>query len=141
MNGAREEAAGSLWLSVARLARRLRQESMGDLTPSQRSVLATLDRRGPLRMGELASIEGVSRPSITGIIGRLEGSGLVTREPSPEDARSTIVRLTAPAREILDTTSRRRSAFLAKRMTHLSDEEVGTLAKVAVLLDKIAAGE
>lgn len=114
---------------------------MGDLTPSQRSVLATLDRQGPLRMGELASIERVSRPSITGIIGRLEGRGLVTREASPEDARSTVVQLTAPAREILTTTHQRRSAFLANRLTLLSDDEVGTLTKAALLLDRIAAGE
>jgi DNA-binding MarR family transcriptional regulator len=92
-------------------------------------------------MGELASIERVSRPSITGIVGRLEGRGLVTRERSPEDARSTVVRLTAPAREILTTTNQRRSAFLANRLTLLSDEEIGTLTKAAVLFDRIAAGE
>lgn len=137
----REETATSLSMSIARVARRLRQEAVGDLTPSQRSVLATLDRRGPLRMGELASIEKVTPPSISGIVGRLEGRGLVTREPSPEDARSTIVRPTASARGILTAARRKRSAFLATRLARLSDEEVGTLAEAAVLLDRIAADE
>ena len=135
----REEIATALRLSIGRLARRLRQESLGDLTPSQRSVLATLDRHGPLRMGELAAIEKVTAPSITGIVGRLEERGLVGREPDRDDGRSTVVRPTQAAREILIAAHRKHTAFLTTRLASLQDSEVATLAEAILLLDQIAA--
>jgi len=76
--------ADRLRLAIGRLARRLRQHSVGGLTPSQRSVLATLDRHGPMTMSRLAEIETISAPSVTGIISRLAEKELVERRPNPK---------------------------------------------------------
>jgi DNA-binding MarR family transcriptional regulator len=136
-----QDLAASLRLSVGRLARRLRQESFGDLTPSQRSALATLEREGPLRMSDLAAIERITPPSMTGIVGRLEERGLVARIPNPVDARSTMVDLTAASGELLAEMRMRRTAFLASRLAGMSEAEVASLAHAVALLDRIAADE
>jgi len=131
------ELADSLRLVVGRLARRLRQQSLGGLTLSQRSVLVTLETSGPLRMGELARLENVSPPSITGIVGRLEMRGLVTRVPDPEDARSTMVVIAPEAVEGLVESRRLRSAYLAERIGRLSDQDRETLAAGVEILNRI----
>ena len=133
----RQATAVALRLSVGRLARRLRQESLGELTPSQRSALASLDREGPLRMSDLANIERVSPPSLTGIVSRLEQRGLVVREVNPDDARSTVVSITTDARQLLAAIRAKRTAFLAERLANLSEEEVSTLNQAVALLERI----
>jgi DNA-binding MarR family transcriptional regulator len=132
-----QDIASSLRLTVGRLSRRLRQESLGDLTPSQRSVLFTLDREGPLRMGQLADLERITPPSLTGIVSRLEQRGLVAREPNPEDARSTVVCATDAAHDLLVATRRLRTAFLATRLARMTTAEVETLSRAVDLLDRI----
>jgi DNA-binding MarR family transcriptional regulator len=133
----RQQTAVALRLSVGRLARRLRQESLGDLTPSQRSALATLDREGPLRMTDLAAIERVSPPSMTGIVGRLEERRLVTRHANPHDARSTVVSITQRALDLLAAIRAKRTAFLTTRLSTLADDEILTLTQAIDLLKRI----
>lgn len=134
------ELADAIRLVTGRISRRLRQQSLGDLTLSQRSVLVTLERHGVMRMGELARIENVSPPSITGIVGRLEAKGLVNRVADPQDARSTRVEITSDAVDRLETTRRERSAFLADRIRRLSESELASLAAGIEILDRIVDG-
>ena len=56
------------------LVRQLRHHNV-DLSPSQASALATISRRGPLTVGELAKAEHVSSPMITKIAKGLEEDG------------------------------------------------------------------
>lgn len=133
--------AERLRVAVGRLARKLRQHSLGGLTPSQSSLLATLDRRGPMSMSRLASLEAISRPSTTGIVARLIDTGLITKSDDPEDGRSAIVAITAAGSELLEQRRRERTAFLARRIDLLSDEEQLVLAKAAELIERITAEE
>ncbi|MDO5494727.1 MAG: MarR family transcriptional regulator [bacterium] len=50
--------------------------------------------RQQLRMSDLAAQTGTSTSGITSVVDRLLAAGLVTREASPEDRRSLLVRLT-----------------------------------------------
>lgn len=133
-----EALADALRLVIGRIARRLRQQSLGDMTPSQRSVLASLDRHGSLRIGELARIENISAPSLSGIVGRLESRGFVTRTGDPEDARSTLVEVTPIAVEALAEARVERNAFLRRRLSTVSEEEREVLARAVSLLEAIA---
>lgn len=123
MSSETEELAASLRLSVGRLARRLRQQSLHGLTPSQLSILSTLEREGPLRMGELARIENIAPPTITGIVARLEDKGTVQRTSDPEDARSTTVAVSDAGLEAIEAIRRERTAFLVERIERLGPEE------------------
>ena len=49
-----EEVAGRLRIAVNRLQRRLRQESLGGLSPAQASALGSVNRHGSPTLGELA---------------------------------------------------------------------------------------
>ena len=64
---------------IARLARRMRQEAGGDLTPTQPAALATIGVHGPLTPSELAGREKIQRPTATRVLALLEERGLVTR--------------------------------------------------------------
>ena len=74
-----------------RLARRLRQERSGEFTLTQMSALATIDRKGPMTLGQLADHERVQPPSMTRVVSHLVAAGLLSRTPSPEDRRQALV--------------------------------------------------
>ena len=54
-----------LRFAVMRLARRLRQQTEGEITASQLSALSSVDRLGPLSLGALAAVERVRPPTLT----------------------------------------------------------------------------
>lgn len=122
-------------MSVGRLARRLRQQSLGGLTPSQSSVLATLDRHGPMSMSRLAEHEAITKPSATGIVGRLIESGLVDRKTDPADGRSSIVEITTEGIEAIEARRRERTAYLAGHFDALDTEDREVLERAVVLLE------
>ena len=58
--------------AIARVARRMRQEAGGELSPTQSAALTTIDCHGPLTPSELASRERIQRPTATRVLARLE---------------------------------------------------------------------
>lgn len=134
-----EELAASLRLAVGRLARRLRQQSLHGLTPSQLSILATLDREGPVRMGELARIENIAKPTITGIVDRLEDKQMLYRAPDPDDARSTVVAISDVGLKAIEAIRRERTAFLVARIEELQPQERDILRSATGVLSKMVA--
>ncbi len=58
------------------------------------SSLDRLIRQGPQRVTDLVAAERISQPGMTGLIGRMEEAGLVTRGPDPRDGRATLVTAT-----------------------------------------------
>ena len=66
----------------------------------QEMVLVELWETDGLRGGELADRLGVEPPTVTKMLRRLEGCGLVERRPDPSDARSFRVFLSARGRDL-----------------------------------------
>ncbi|SNY63700.1 MarR family winged helix-turn-helix transcriptional regulator [Paractinoplanes atraurantiacus] len=66
----------------------------GDLSLIQFELLARLADAGRLSMTELADGVVYSRSGLTYQAGLLEKAGLITREPSPDDERATLVTIT-----------------------------------------------
>jgi DNA-binding MarR family transcriptional regulator len=129
---------GRLRLAVARLARQLRQSSGEDLTPTQLSLLASLDNAGPVTLGELAELERVAPPSITRAVGKLVERELVEREPDAADRRVVRVALTARGLDLLERNRCRRNVWLAKRLTQLDDDQLARLAAATDVLERLA---
>ena len=59
--------------------------------------------RQPQTVGELGRYVRVGKSTMTGVLARLVSSGLVTREPNPDDRRASLIAPTARGREIADT--------------------------------------
>src|ERR1700712_2297939 len=94
------DVASSVRLSVTRLARILRQQDGGGLTPSTTSALAMLNRYGPMTLGELANREHVAAPTVTRIVEKLQAAGLATRRVSEHDGRVFFVETTEEGRAL-----------------------------------------
>ena len=128
-------------MAVMRLARRLRQESVGDITQSQLSALAVVDREGPLSLGDLAEIERVAPPSMTRIAARLEEQGWVVRTVDATDRRVARLRISDSGRALLKETRSRRDAYLATRLRGLPVDDLEVLGRALPLLERLAGSE
>ena len=80
---------------ISHLWWRMRSERKTNLSAPMIGVLNRLLREGPLPMSLIAETLGLSRPSATTIVDRMEVMGLVRRERGNDDGRQVIVRLTA----------------------------------------------
>ena len=131
--------AAHLRVVVARTARRLRQEAGTDLSPSQTSALAAVERHGPLTPSELAACERIQRPTATRVLARLEEAGLIERAGDPTDRRSSLVSITQDGRELLAHLRTRKDAFLARRLDALDPGELEVLERAADILERVLA--
>ena len=64
-----------------------------ELSRTEVGVLSTLSE-GPRRITELAQTEALAQPTVTQLVDKLEGRGLVSRARSDEDGRVVIVEIT-----------------------------------------------
>ncbi len=129
--------AERLRLVTTRLARLLRQQAGGDLTPTMMSTLSAVHREGPLTLGELAGHEQVAPPTITKTVGRLDQLGLVERSVDPDDRRICRVELSQEGRRFVERTRNRRRAWLSTRLAGLDADEVATLAAALPVLERL----
>ena|SRR5688572_2625793 len=136
------ELAARLRMAMARLVRRARQEATtSEMTPSMSSAVSVVAALGAPTLGELAAAERVTPPTVTKIVARLEDAGLVVREQDPGDRRITRVQLTATGRRFVDRTRSRASAYMARRLKTLSDDEREVLAAAVPILERLLEEE
>jgi len=138
------ELASHLRLAVARLSRRIRQQAAAtgeELTASTQAALASIQRLGPITLGELAAVERVQPPSMTRIVGRLEEWGYAKRVVDPDDRRVARAEITDAGVELLARSRTRKDAFLAQRIAELTDAERTLLARALPLLERLQEDE
>ncbi|MFP3368275.1 MULTISPECIES: homoprotocatechuate degradation operon regulator HpaR [unclassified Pseudomonas] len=85
-----------------------------DLTEQQWRVIRILRQQGELESHQLAELACILKPSMSGVLKRLERDGIVARRKSPEDQRRVFISLTEAGQQ----------AFLAmsEEMTHNYDK-------------------
>lgn len=105
------------------LTRRVRKHSHTDLTMSQVSALSTILRHGPLRVGELARREQISKSSTTRLVAKLEGMGYLERTVDPEDGRGFVVDITANGHRLLSAARERANEYLVHQIGRLSEDD------------------
>lgn len=98
-----------------------------DISLTAASALATLHRRGPCRLTELAEIEGVAQPSMTTLVTGLERAGYAERRPSADDGRVVLVALTGAGASYLAARRRARAARLAELIQVLPSGQADAL--------------
>jgi DNA-binding MarR family transcriptional regulator len=118
------ELANRLRPVLLMLNRHLRREAHTEgITGGQAALLAQIRNHPELGVRELAAREGISAPSMTRYLDRLEKAGLIVRARSPEDARRIRLALTPKGVRVLRSVRRRRTAWLAERLDGLDPAE------------------
>jgi len=119
-----QEIAEELRPAILRLGRHLRRETeqLG-VTSHQATLLWQVKTRPGLSLRELAHAEGISAPSLSAHVDRLEALGLIRRVRSSDDRRRVGLELTPEGRTTLRRVRARRTTWLADRLGRLSDED------------------
>ena len=122
-----------------KLKRRLREQAdAGDLSPSQASVLLRLERDGPATASALARAEGMRPQSMAPVLAALEGAGLVSGAPDPDDGRQTLLSLTQACRKWVEDGRAARQDWLTRALqARLSPREQEEVARAVELLKRL----
>lgn len=127
-----------LRVAIARLSRWLRRHELAGLTPTQLSALATVDRIGPLRLGDLAAAEGIAPSTLTRLVTVLEERGYVERCPVPGDARASTLAIAPAGHEALELIREQSTKLLAGRLRTLTDDQLAAVAAALPVLEQLA---
>jgi DNA-binding MarR family transcriptional regulator len=134
-----EPAVTELSMAMGKLVRRLRMEANpGELTWSQITTLARLDRSGPMTTADLARSEFVKPQSMGTTLADLEQEGLVQRRPHPTDGRQVLFELTAAGTEARRQRNIAKREWLLAAMEQLNPAEQQTLIAAAALIKRLA---
>jgi DNA-binding MarR family transcriptional regulator len=127
-----------LRVALARLSRRLRRHEVAGLTPTQLAALATVERAGPMRLGDLAAAEGIAPSTLTRLVTVLEDSGYVQRCADPKDARASTLAVTPGGHAMLERIRSENTVMLAQSLRGLTPAQRSALAAALPVLEQLA---
>ena len=130
-----------LRVALARLSRRLRRHELAGITPTQLAALATVERSGPMRLGDLAAVEGIAPSTLTRLVTALEDSGYVRRGADPSDARASTLAITPMGSEALDRIRAENTRTLAVSLRGLTASQRAALAAALPVLEQLAEAD
>lgn len=117
------------------LAAELRKQH-SQLVPAQLGALGALAEHS-CNLSELAELNGVSLPTMSGTVSHLVAQGWVQRTRSPHDRRMILLELTPDGRTLLEQLVQHIVAHIAGLLTPLSSEELTAVAYGLVTLQKV----
>jgi DNA-binding MarR family transcriptional regulator len=130
-----------LRVALARLSRRLRRHELAGLTPTQLAALSTIDKTGPMRLGDLAAAEGIAPSTLTRLVTALEESGYVRRGADPSDARASTLTITAHGQDALERIRTENTLMLTASLELLTPEQRSALAAALPVLEQLAEAQ
>jgi DNA-binding MarR family transcriptional regulator len=116
-------------------------ESNSGLTVAQFRCLKMVQRSTDVSLGELADANGVSAPAMSKLVDGLVEAGLLERRGSTDDRRRIELTVTAAGKRKLDTVGDRLKAHLAAQLASLGADELASLERALVRLNKALAPE
>jgi DNA-binding MarR family transcriptional regulator len=131
------ETAARLRRAITRLNRRLRQTSLGRISPAQASMLASIETLDNPSLGDLATAEQMKPPSVTRLAQSMQEVGLIVCTPDPIDRRCTRVHLSALGKKEIAAIRRRKTEFLEAKLLSLSDGDQRTALELADFLERL----
>ncbi|AUX40407.1 MarR family transcriptional regulator [Sorangium cellulosum] len=111
-----------------RVSSRTCERQLG-LSSAQLFVLQRLDQAPAASVADLARRTLTHQSSVSVVVTRLSERGLVSRRPSPDDARRTEIALTPAGRALLRRAPRTVQAELVAAVDHMPPAERRTLAR------------
>jgi DNA-binding MarR family transcriptional regulator len=135
------ELGDELRTALHRIFRRIRQESDNDpsgITLLQKMLLWTISQNEGIGVAELARMEKLRGPTISGHIKVLENAGLVRRSsPDAEDRRRVGLLLTEHGAAVIKDIRNRRRDWMARKLAQLPPEGTQALRNAITYLHEI----
>ncbi len=110
--------------------------SKRDFSPGQMRVLMLLREAGPLTVGQLTEMLGVSMPSVSSLLDRLEEHGLVARRRDGGDRRLVHVGLTETGDADAEEAAGFRRAAAQQVLARFEEDELEALLKVLAATER-----
>lgn len=105
-----------------------------EITRNEFLILKILGEQGQKKTTDLSKYLEVSASHITAVTDSLLKKKWITRTRSREDRRMIMIDITPLGKEMLKKYEQKKSAYIQKRLQHLSNEE---LEKIIVLMKKM----
>ena len=133
------DLATQLRTLVGQLKRKLREQAgAGELSSSQTSVLALLEREGAATITTLAKRESMRPQSMGALVATLEAAKHVTGAPDPNDGRQTLWSITPASRALVRDSRAARQTWLAGALhSKFSAQEQARIAEAVALLKRL----
>jgi len=133
--------ADDLRTALHHVFRRIRQEGDSDpygLSLQHKLLLSIISQTPGIGVAELARMEKLRGPTMSGHIKALENAGLVRRDtPNPEDRRRIGLLLTERGAAVIDDIRNRRRDWLARKLAQLPPEGAQALRDAIQYLNEI----
>ncbi len=133
-----QETAVALRVAVARIHRALRARAERQVTASQSSALARIEREGPVRLGVLAQLEGVSAATMSKVVDGLEGLHLIERVPDDADGRASLVQLSSDGAATLNQLRAASTLAISLAIAELGPDDETSLRQALPVLERLA---
>jgi DNA-binding MarR family transcriptional regulator len=139
------ELANELRTALQHVFRRIRQEGDNDpsgLSLQHKLLLSTISQHPGIGVAELARLEKVRGPTMSGHIKSLEHAGLVRRSaPDPEDRRRSGLELSEQGVRLLAEVRERRRDWMARKLAQLPPDGVSALRQAISYLHELGDDE
>lgn len=96
------------------------------VTPAQAAILFLLREKDGQSMSELSQVLSMDNSTVTGLVDRLQRSGLVTRRANPDDRRISLIRITPQGVEEIKKAKPVITRVNERIKTGLSEQEINT---------------
>jgi DNA-binding MarR family transcriptional regulator len=126
---------------LGRLARQLRTTAAAaesGLTPTKISVLLGVDRRGRMRISELAAVEALNPTMLSRTISTLVEAGLLDRSSDAGDRRAAWVQVTDEGHRLAERMRRERTEAVNHGIARLTDADREILERAIPALEALA---
>jgi DNA-binding MarR family transcriptional regulator len=133
---AAEPTLGDLHLAVSRRLRAAYAAALEPygVSPHHARALRAIREQGAVRPGRLAEALRIAPRSVTDVIDDLEGRGLVTRAPDPDDRRALRLTLTPAGEALLAEVDNHRTDAASELFGTLSEQDRAELARILTAL-------
>jgi DNA-binding MarR family transcriptional regulator len=135
------DTAARLRTAIGRLARHLRPTAAAvaaGLTPTTSTVLLSTVRRGPVRLSELAEVEGINPTMLSRVVADLVDAGLLERASDEGDRRAAWVEATAAGRRLSHKIHRERTEAVSAALGELSGAERRAIERALPAIERLA---
>jgi DNA-binding MarR family transcriptional regulator len=133
-----DTAAIDFTQAVGLFVRRIRAAAATqELSMTESTVLARLDKHGPATIADMARSEGMKPQSMGTTVSSLEEMGMVERKPHPTDGRQMNIELTAKGLALRKSTHAAKRSWLTQALSQLDDAEQETLFKAGEIIRRL----